>query len=205
MSSAICNSPILGSVVAGDHEQGLGHSAVAAILIVSQTSLQHITRLLPEGAEGDITKLQANIVIGGAEEEYAEDFWRQVEINGNKVLLPQNRSRCVSLNLDYNTGDVATGEVGKVLANFSRDKVVDSGAKYSPVFGRYGFLEKNAHGKNILGGDQALVTATIRKRDQVCKLRSHICGCILLSLAYRTCRLAIQSAVLDFRVGIGEG
>lgn len=172
IGSAISSVPMIGSLVGGDHEQGLGLSDVAAVLVVSKTSLQHINRLLPEGVEGDITKFRPNIVIGGAEEEYAEDFWREVEINGNKVLLTQNCNRCVSLNLDYETGDFATGEVGKVLANLSRDRRVDPGAKYSPVFGRYGFLEKNAHGKKISVGDKVSVTATIKERDQFCKLLS---------------------------------
>ena len=196
ISSAISSVPILGSLTAGDHEQGLGLSDVAAVLLVSKTSLQHITRLLPKGSEGDITKFRPNIVIGGAEEEYAEDFWREIEINGNKVLLTQNCNRCVSLNLDYNTGDFATGEVGKVLANLSRDRRVDPGAKYSPVFGRYGFLEESAHSKKISVGNKVLVTATIKERDQFCKLRSNIRRCVLLPLANRTCRLALQGSFL---------
>jgi uncharacterized protein YcbX len=125
--------------------------------------------MLPEGIEGDITKFRPNIVIVGSDEEYAEDFWREVDINGNKVLLTQNCNCCVSLNLDYDTGNFAEGEVGKVLANLSKFRRVDPGAKYLLVFGRYGFFDKNAHGKNISVGDRVSVTATTKERDQFCK------------------------------------
>lgn len=146
-----------------------GLSDVTAVLVVSKTSLKHITKMLAEGIEGDITKFRPNIVVEGAEGEYVEDFWRELDINGNKVLLTQNCNRCVSLNLDYNTGNFADGEVGKVLANLSKVRRVDPGAKYSPVFGRYAFLDENAHSKTISVGDEVSVTATIKERDQFCK------------------------------------
>lgn len=169
ISNAVSNIPLVGSNAGAEHEQGLGLSDVAAVLLVSKTSLQHITRMLPEGMQADITKFRPNIVVSGSEEEFAEDFWRELDINGNKVLLTQNCNRCVSLNLDYDTGNFAEGEAGKVLANLSKDRRVDPGAKYSPVFGRYGFLEKDSHGKVILVGDDVVVTATIKERDQFCK------------------------------------
>lgn len=57
------------------HEQGLGLSDVAAVLAVNATSLNHISRYLPEGVEADMTKFRPNIVISGSEEEWEEDYW----------------------------------------------------------------------------------------------------------------------------------
>lgn len=161
--------PLIGSgsdLVNGDHEQGLGLSDVAAVLVVSETSLGHVNRALPEGMVGDITKFRPNIVISGAEGEFSEDYWRELDISGHKVLLTQNCNRCVSLNLNYETGDFGSGPAGKVLANLTKDRRVDPGAKYSPIFGRYGFIGKDAHGKTISVGDKVTVTAQNKERTE---------------------------------------
>ncbi len=140
---------------------------------MNQTSLGHTTRSLPEGMQRDITKFRPNVVVSGATDEFCEDYWRELSIassngpqsgKGTKILLTQNCGRCVSLNLDYDTGDFATGEAGKMLAKLSKVRRVDAGAKYSPVFGRYGFLDKDAHGKCITVGDEVAVTGINAER-----------------------------------------
>ncbi|KAF2167762.1 hypothetical protein M409DRAFT_21913 [Zasmidium cellare ATCC 36951] len=120
------------------HEQGLALSDVAAVLVVSQTSLNHVKRLLPSNVSPDIRKFRPNIVIGGSSEEFVEDFWAELSIgeDNKKVLLTQNCNRCVSLNLDFNNGKFADGPEGKVLAGLAKDRRVDPNAKWSPVFGR---------------------------------------------------------------------
>ena len=56
------------------------------------------------------------------------------------------------------------GESGKVLKKLQSDRRVDSGAKYSPVFGRYSFLHGNHEGDVISVGDEAVVTRRNDKR-----------------------------------------
>ena len=55
--------------------------------------------------------------------------------------MTSNCGRCSSLNVDYDTGKQAEGELGTVLKKLQKDRRVDSGTRWSPIFGRYGFLE----------------------------------------------------------------
>ncbi|KAK4495575.1 hypothetical protein PRZ48_012843 [Zasmidium cellare] len=148
------------------HEQGLALSDVAAVLVVSQTSLNHVKRLLPSDVLPDIRKFRPNIVVGGASEEFVEDFWAELSIgtDDKKVLLTQNCNRCVSLNLDFDNGKFADGPEGKVLAGLAKDRRVDPNAKWSPVFGRYGFLGRVAHGKGIEVGEEVKVVKVNNER-----------------------------------------
>lgn len=59
-----------------------------------------------------------------------------------KLLLTSNCARCTSLNVDYKTGTRAAGELGELLGRLAKDRRVDPGTKYSPVFGRYAFLDQ---------------------------------------------------------------
>ena len=61
-----------------------------------------------------------------------------------RLLLTSNCGRCTSLNVDYATGAMATGELGEVLKRMAKDRRVDPGSKYSPVFGRYAFLDRRS-------------------------------------------------------------
>lgn len=90
--------------------------------------------------KSDIKKFRPNTVISGVETEFSEDYWRELDVAGNKVLLTQNCNRCVSLNLDDDTSTIATGPEGKLLVNLSKDRRVDPDAKYSPIFGAVWFL-----------------------------------------------------------------
>lgn len=54
--------------------------------------------------------------------------------------------RCTSLNVDYDTGKPGEGAKGEVLKALQKDRRVDPGHKYSPVFGRYGFLQRGEDG-----------------------------------------------------------
>ncbi|KAK3386243.1 hypothetical protein B0T20DRAFT_398291 [Sordaria brevicollis] len=57
-----------------------------------------------------------------------------------KLHLTGNCARCTSLNVDYDTGKPAKGEMGTVLKKLMKDRRVDPGMKWSPVFGRYAFV-----------------------------------------------------------------
>ncbi|CAJ2513554.1 Uu.00g016730.m01.CDS01 [Anthostomella pinea] len=85
-----------------------------------------------------------------------EDFWAEVTVlsaagtsqsndkhaspQPHRLALTANCARCISINIDYGTGRPALGEQGSVLKKLMRDRRVDAGNKWSPIFGRYAFL-----------------------------------------------------------------
>ena len=150
------------------HEEGITFADVAPYLVVTEESLHDVSARLPEGVEMDITKFRPNIVVSGATECYDEDFWgglritvsMQEEIENNEVelILTNNCARCQSLNIDYATGKIGTDETGTVLKKLMKDRRVDTGHKWSPVFGRYGFLKADGlPNRNISIGDEVTV------------------------------------------------
>lgn len=81
------------------------------------------------------------------------------------MILTANCGRCVSLNVDYATGKPDTGPAGKLLKTLMKDRRVDTGNKYSPVFGRYGFLSSLQEGVDKLSiGDEVMVTKRNEER-----------------------------------------
>lgn len=135
---------------------------LAAYLIISQKSYEDVNRRLPDDEQMDITKFRANLVVFGAKEEYEEDYWADLRIRGTITMkLTQNCARCSSLNVDYATGKAGETEAGKVLRKLSKDRRVDPGAKWSPIFGRYGFLTSTSSEADtvvINVGDEVEVT-----------------------------------------------
>ncbi|KAH9826731.1 MOSC domain protein [Teratosphaeria destructans] len=113
-----------------------------------------------------MAKFRPNIVVSGAAEAWEEDFWAELTIGGDGgvvVYCEQNCGRCKSINIDYETGAaVAPGEAGRVLRVLSRDRRVDPGTKWSPVFGRYAFLDAASEGARIAVGDEVVV----RRRNE---------------------------------------
>ncbi|CAK7209844.1 hypothetical protein SCUCBS95973_000579 [Sporothrix curviconia] len=71
-----------------------------------------------------------------------------------RLLLTSNCARCTSLNVDYSTGTRAAGELGEVLKRLAKDRRVDPGTKYSPVFGRYAFLDQRGGAKSLDDDDE---------------------------------------------------
>jgi len=59
---------------------------------------------------------------------------------------------------DFETGKPSTGEAGKILKYLQKDRRIDKGMKYSPVFGRYSFIDKTSEGASINVGDEVRVT-----------------------------------------------
>lgn len=138
-------------------------------LIVSETSVENVSSRLPEGTDMDVTKFRPNIIVQGAEKAWDEDYWAEISVEPNTsnpdgtdalsrngshanddrpkvatyastIQLTANCVRCASLNVDYSTGAFGKGPAGQVLKKLQSDRRVDGGIKYSPVFGRYGFL-----------------------------------------------------------------
>jgi uncharacterized protein YcbX len=156
----------------------------AAFLVVTEDSLEAVSAKLPEGEEMDITKFRPNIVLSGADKAWDEDFWAEVQIDGGedgiRIELQHNCIRCASINIDFETGKPGTGKAGEVLKLMQSDRRVDkvcasmraykqrtnSGQlkKYSPVFGRYGFLAQG-QGREIKLGMEVSVTARNEERS----------------------------------------
>jgi uncharacterized protein YcbX len=156
---------ILGGL-SGDTDKGerITFADCASYLITSQTSLDDVSSRLPPDVSMDITKFRPNIVLSGSPTPWAEDFWGEVVIGDASFTLVHNCVRCASINIDYSTGKPDKGEEGSVLKKLQRDRRVDSGAKWSPVFGRYGFLDKASEGQKIEIGDEAKVTKVNKER-----------------------------------------
>ncbi len=128
----------------------------APYLITSHTSLQDVSARLSSSPNStttssttsenpeamDPTKFRPNLILHGAHTPWAEDFWTRLRLHGPgaEILLTHNCVRCSSINIDYATGKAGTGPAGQVLKKLQKDRRVDAGAKWSPVFGRYGFL-----------------------------------------------------------------
>ena len=156
-------------------EDGITFADVSAYLVVTEESLKDVSSRLPEDEQMNMTKFRPNIVISGAEKAWDEDYWGGVSItkdgDGQKsdpiiLDLTQNCARCVSINVDYHTGEPGKGESGAVLKKMMKDRRVDRGAKWSPIFGRYGFMQPaKALGKREIAiGDKVEVTKVNAER-----------------------------------------
>ncbi|GAD98936.1 MOSC domain containing protein [Paecilomyces variotii No. 5] len=163
--SMMKNSVSLLSGSGGDDSQ-ITFADCAPFLVVSETSLHNVSARLPEGEEMDITKFRPNIVVSGSEEEFEEDFWGELTAGDEKAKLhlTANCTRCMSINVDFATGKYGTGESGKVLKKLMKDRRVDKGVKYRPVFGRYGFPDKASDGMTLRVGDEVDVSKRLIER-----------------------------------------
>ncbi|KAI9676480.1 MAG: hypothetical protein M1817_000638 [Caeruleum heppii] len=141
---------------------GISFADCAPLLFVTEESLASVSSLLPGDEEMDITKFRPNVVVSGSPAAFDEDFWGSLTLGPVEILLTQNCARCQSINIDYMTGKPGKGESGTVLKKLMKDRRVDKGTKYSPIFGRYGFPPKQVSGKTIHIGD----AVTITKRNE---------------------------------------
>lgn len=153
--------------------QGITFADCAAYLVVTEESVQDVSSRFSDGAQMDVTKFRPNIVLSGSSKAYDEDYWGAITIKGlseteetqeTEIILTANCLRCVSLNVDYSTGQIAKGEAGTVLKKLMKDRRVDKGKKFSPVFGRYGFLNHSVTGQTIAVGDDVKVSKVNQER-----------------------------------------
>lgn len=162
----------------------LTFTCVASYLIATEASVNDVSSRLPPGEEMDIRKFRPNIVVEG-EGPFDEDYWGQIEVeNGVRFDLTGNCGRCVSINVDYATGKPGTGESGNVLKKLMKDRRVDKGNKYSPIFGRYGFLQ--AERAEIQVGQEVAVTKRMEER------------CVWVSTRLYSLDLPRQSSVVQW-------
>lgn len=118
---------------------GLAFADCAPLMVASDASLKEVATRFQENSV-PMYKFRPNLVVDG-EDAWSEDLWGDLVLSrGRRLLLTSNCVRCVSLNVDYETGKPADGELGTVLKKLMKDRRVDKGAKWSPVFGRYAFL-----------------------------------------------------------------
>ncbi|OBR04448.1 MOSC domain-containing protein [Colletotrichum higginsianum IMI 349063] len=140
-------------------EERLVFNDLGHYLVVTEASNSQVSSRLEGGAEMDVRKFRPNIVVKGASAPFAEDFWGELTFEGGvRMPLTSNCYRCQSITVDYDTGKAAADDRGSVWKKLNKDRRVDKGAKYSPVFGRYGFCFGSAVGKTLTVGERARVT-----------------------------------------------
>jgi uncharacterized protein YcbX len=128
----------------------------AALLVTSEDSLADLHPRL-DGEKAVLEKFRPNIVVDGPGVAWDEDFWGELTVTrlGVKLVLTSNCARCTSINVDLEKGRMADGESGKLLKKMMRDRRIDPGNKWTPIFGRYGF--PTASGE-IKVGDEVVVS-----------------------------------------------
>lgn len=146
---------------------------IAHYLVVTEESNEYVTSILEDGCEMDITKFRPNIVVKGAPGPFVEDFWGELSFDsGVQMPLTGNCYRCQSITVDFNTGKTATDDRGSVWKKLNKTRRVDKGAKWSPIFGRYGYCFGSSVGKSITVGQKAYVTRVNSQRTFFGKSKS---------------------------------
>ena len=137
-------------------DAAINFSDGAPILLVSESSLEDLHPRLG-GEKAVLEKFRPNIVVNGEGKAWDEDFWGEVKIGkmGLTIVLTGNCARCTSINVDLEKGRMGEGESGKLLKKMMKDRRIDPGNKWEPVFGRYGFP---IHGGEIRIGDEVVVS-----------------------------------------------
>lgn len=161
-------SYISGSDNANGEPDWLTFTDCAPLLVATEASLANVNKRLDKPIS--MIKFRPNIVVDG-EKEWDEDFWAELAIDGKSTTLALTKlcNRCTSLNVDYATGQPAEGDEGMVLKKLMVDRRVDLGLKYSPSFGRYGFLGDSKDGDEEVSlelGDEVSVTKTFEERPK---------------------------------------
>ncbi|KAK8059577.1 hypothetical protein PG996_009507 [Apiospora saccharicola] len=181
-----------------EDDDWLTFNEAAPYLVASQASLRDVSSRLPPGETADMMRFRPNIVVDGDEVTcWDEDYWGELlvspsscngggggdeerskqdkdDIGGRNstctLALTANCGRCLSINIDYETGRMAEGEAGMVLKKLMRDRRVDAGHKWSPIFGRYAHLLPSLKADAVItaaGHQDALAGAVIAVGDEV--------------------------------------
>ncbi|KAK6813576.1 hypothetical protein RU639_011156 [Aspergillus parasiticus] len=129
-------------------EERITFADTAPYLMISETSVDNVSARLAGDKAMDLRKTRPNIVISGARTAFEEDFWAEL----------------MSLNVDYMTGKMGTGDSGNILKKLMKDRRVDKGARFSPVFGRYVFLDRDCENASIRVGEEVTVSRRVEER-----------------------------------------
>ncbi|KAH8173200.1 MOSC domain-containing protein [Sarocladium implicatum] len=163
-------SSITSYVTGGENTNGdpdwITFTDCAPFLVTTEASLANVNTRFEKPVP--MLKFRPNIVLDG-EKEWDEDFWAELTMHEGSTTISLTKlcNRCTSLNVDYSTGQPAEGEAGTVLKKLMVDRRVDRGLKYSPTFGRYGFLgDGKGESSTVLlrVGDEMSVTKRFEER-----------------------------------------
>ncbi|KAL5330266.1 hypothetical protein ACEPPN_003792 [Leptodophora sp. 'Broadleaf-Isolate-01'] len=167
ITKVLSSIPVIGSMLEQDGGV-IAFNDCAPYLVINESSVADVSTRLPSDVEMDLTKFRANVVVSGSSKAYSEDFWGELTFGeeGSKIILTGNCGRCKSLNVDYHTGESGTGRDGEVLKLLQKDRRVDPGMKYSPIFGRYGFVAKGNEGGVLRVGDEVVVSRKNEERTR---------------------------------------
>jgi uncharacterized protein YcbX len=185
LTKFISSLPVIGPFLTPQSQGVIAFNDCAPYLVISDTSVDDVSARLPDDISMDLTKFRANIVVTGAKVAYNEDFWSELTfsplspnspvsvttqaIPSPKIILTSNCGRCASLNVDYTTGCHLTNPSTQPLKLLQKDRRVDPGMKYSPIFGRYGFASKESEGSVLRIGDIVSVSRVNKERTIFCK------------------------------------
>lgn len=160
-----------------EKEKGITFADCAPYLLTSTTSL-HSLPPPANSAEDTILKFRPNILISNAAEAWEEDFWGELTITPSSashnntdsasmtiIHCIHNCGRCKSINIDYPTGNPETPN-SSLLKSMQATRRVDPGMKYSPIFGRYSFLDAGSEGNAISVGDEVVVSKRLEGRTE---------------------------------------
>ncbi|KAF2856471.1 hypothetical protein T440DRAFT_437160 [Plenodomus tracheiphilus IPT5] len=138
---------------------------IGQYLVVTKESNDEVSSRLEDGVEMDITKFRPNIVVSGAPAAYDEDYWQQVVLPGGiKMEFGGTCWRCQAITVDYKTGKKGEDDAGMVWKKLAKDRRVDKGWKYGPVFGKYSYTSLKDVGKQIRAGDEVVLTRRNKER-----------------------------------------
>lgn len=138
---------------------------IGQYLVVTKESNDEVSSRLDEGVQMDITKFRPNIIVSGSPAPYDEDYWGQVVFPGNiRMDFGGTCWRCQAITVDYKTGKKAEGDEGMVWKKLAKDRRVDKGWKYGPVFGKYSYTSLKDVGKQIRAGDEVILTRRTKER-----------------------------------------
>ncbi|KAK1751273.1 molybdenum cofactor sulfurase, partial [Echria macrotheca] len=171
ISSLTSYLPSSSSTEPSPQQPWLTFTDVAPLLVTSESSLRDVSARLPKDQPMDMYKFRPNLVVDGeGEAPWAEDFWAELAVvsgagEEHTLVLTGNCGRCTSLNVDYEKGRQADGELGSVLKKLMGDRRVDTGTKWSPIFGRYAFPGKGEGDVMVEVGDEVRVVRRNRERS----------------------------------------
>ncbi|EED21817.1 MOSC domain protein [Talaromyces stipitatus ATCC 10500] len=178
-------------------EEILTFADCASYMVVNEESVKDVASRPGQG-KVEVTRFRPNIVIGGAESAWEEDFWSELTLASAtdevQLILTSNCIRCRSLDVDFETGDFHKADDGIIYKKLNKDRRVDQGAKYKPVFGRYGFLREDVVAKVRVGD---AVTVSKRADERTVFGPGHV------SIAHLTALLGKEKAVV-VRAAIAE-
>lgn len=150
-------------------------------LVVTAESNAEVGRRLREtdpsagDVQMDVTKFRPNIVVSGSPAPFDEEYWAELRFPGGaRVALTGNCLRCQSITVDYETGKPAADVRGQAWKKLSKDRRVDKGCTFMPVFGRYGYSPASNIGREIRVGEEAVLTRRNRDRTVFGELNTYV-------------------------------